>query len=81
MDATSPDPDWFLDNVLIYAEPGGGTAITGPAGWWAKWWHDRSLDLGDSALGRVARDQGFVLTTAQAHDCGLSAADIRRGSR
>jgi hypothetical protein len=25
----APDPDWYLDNVLVHAEPGGGRVQVG----------------------------------------------------
>jgi very-short-patch-repair endonuclease len=78
---SAPDPDWLLDNVLVYADPGPPGAIRGPAGWWSKWWHDRWLDAGETPLGRAAREQGFVLTTAQARCLGVTAVDIRREVR
>lgn len=77
----APEPDWFLDNVLVYAEPGLPAAVRGPVGGWAKWWHDRWLDAGETSLGLMAREQGFVLSTAQARQCGLTTVDLRREVR
>jgi very-short-patch-repair endonuclease len=76
-----PDPDWYLDHVLAYADPGPPAALCGPADVWSKWWHDRWLDGGQTSLGRMAREQGFVLTTAQARRCGLTTIDVRRAVR
>jgi very-short-patch-repair endonuclease len=76
-----PDPDWYLDNVLAYAEPGGATAVSGPADEWQRWWRRQYLDAGDSLPARSAREQGFVLTTAQARDVGWTENDLRREIR
>jgi very-short-patch-repair endonuclease len=68
-----PDPDWYLDHVLVDAAPRGGMLASGAAPqwaaqqWaaqqWAAWWDDRARS-GDAVV-RMAARQGFVLTTAQ----------------
>jgi very-short-patch-repair endonuclease len=77
----APDPDWYVDHVLAYAEPGGAPAPGGPAARWQAWWKCRWQDAAEAAPARLARDQGFVLTTAQARSCGWTANDLRREVR
>lgn len=59
-----PDPDWYLDNVLIHAEPGrGGRIEIGPAAQWQAWWSNQCRD--EQPAVRIAREQGFVVATGQ----------------
>jgi very-short-patch-repair endonuclease len=76
------DDDAFFEHVLAYDEPGlAGATSTTPAAQWREWWRRRWLDCGQSAITRRAREQGFVLTTAQVYDCGWDRHDLRREAR
>lgn len=69
-----PDPDWYVDNVLAFAEPGiGGRVDPGPAARWQQWWHAREL-ADDLAPFRLT---GFVATTAQLAALGYTRKAIR----
>lgn len=54
----------------------------GPAGRWRAWWTARlaECECGGRAE-RLAASQGFVLTRAQARDCGITDAAVRRHLR
>jgi uncharacterized protein DUF559 len=78
-----PDPDWYLDNVLAYAEPGmARLRRPGPAEIWSAWWDGRAD--GDDPLTALLRTQGFVATAAQLASCGITRQTtrtrIRRGA-
>lgn len=69
-----PDPDWYLDHVLVHASPGdGGRIVVGEAASWQSWW--RSCHATAAArwpsLGRIAGGQGHLITTAQLRELGL----------
>ncbi|HEY3713565.1 MAG TPA: DUF559 domain-containing protein [Jatrophihabitantaceae bacterium] len=77
MDAP-PDPDWYLDHVVV---PGGpqrraiGPARARQAGWEAQAREDRGSP---SAAVRLAARQGFVIMRSQARELSLSDAEVRR---
>ncbi len=52
-----------------------------PIAAWRQWWCDRWLTCGRDPVAGLARDQGFVITTAQARASGLTTNDIRRELR
>ncbi|HET8583976.1 MAG TPA: type IV toxin-antitoxin system AbiEi family antitoxin domain-containing protein [Jatrophihabitans sp.] len=78
-----PDLDWYLDHVVV---PSGiERRPVGPVRAWQGWWaavaHRLSGEVDGSPLGAatgLALRQGFVLTRAQARDCGLSDPVVRR---
>jgi hypothetical protein len=72
-----PDPDWYLDHVVLARGPDGqtGRARTWQAGWAAR---ARELAGHDDAAVRLALTQGFVLTRQQARSAGVPAARLRR---
>jgi hypothetical protein len=77
-----PDPDWYLDNVLAFAEPGVDRLPVGPAALWHAWWLAQWRALGAGApAAAVARDRGFVITTAQLRAFGWAEHDLRREVR
>lgn len=72
-----PDPDWYLDNVLVDAEPGGPKRLTPTAAWQA-WWRAQPAD-GEPMI--TARRQGFVVSTAQLDAFGVSRSARRTAVR
>lgn len=75
-----PDPDWYLDNVLIDAKPGiDGLLPSGPVAEWQSWWRLQATSI--DPLTRLSRTQGFVVTTSQLREFGLAAHDLRREVR
>jgi len=75
----APAPDWYFDDVLVDAEPGGPERTErGVAHLWRRWWQRQWDDAGADPAARAARAQGFVLTRDEARRHGLSEADIRR---
>lgn len=77
-----PDPDWYFENVLAYAQPGrADLLLPGPAEQWQAWWRSK---ITDQEPVRTAAGQGFVLTTAQLAGLGVtrsaSRAAVHRGS-
>jgi very-short-patch-repair endonuclease len=52
-----------------------------PIAAWRQWWRCRWLDCGDEPLAAAAREQGFVVTSAQARSLGWTNNDIRRQLR
>lgn len=65
-----PDPEWYLDNVLVFAEPGGPTRLLrGAAASWQRWWERQITD--DEPM-RTAAGQGFVVSTDQLRSLGIS---------
>lgn len=77
-----PDPEWYFENVLQFAEPGVGNARTRatPSARWQAWW--RAAGNGEAVV-RLAARQGFVVTCEQAMALGYGrrriATLIRRG--
>jgi very-short-patch-repair endonuclease len=71
----APDLDWYLDHVLVYADPT-APVPRGPAGHWYDWWRRAALDL-RGGPGELAARQGFVLTPAQAAAAGLPRHRLR----
>jgi hypothetical protein len=77
-----PDPNWYVDNVLVFAEPGRADALTDlPLARWRAWWQDQWRRLGSDPVGTVAREQGFVIASRQLREIGLSRDDARREVR
>ena len=84
-----PDPDWYLDNVLVHVESdsaGSGRPDVAPAGAtgeWAAWWAGRAArlrQLGDPAV-ELALTQGFVVGTDQLAALGWERHRLRREVR
>ncbi|MDP9091390.1 MAG: endonuclease domain-containing protein [Actinomycetota bacterium] len=82
MDVEAPDPDWFLDNVIVPA--GWNRRAIGPAlAWQGEWQADFNRILrtpGEAPLRRSLEQacrQGFVLTRTQARSLGMSDGTIR----
>jgi hypothetical protein len=77
-----PDPDWYVEHVLIDAEPRSGLRVDvrKPAAEWQAWWRARPA-LDEPMI--TARRQGFVLSTAQLAELGISRSAsptaLRRG--
>jgi hypothetical protein len=74
-----PDPDWYLDNVLLAAAPI-VTRRLGPIGRRADAWKEQRALLGPTcppALLEIAERQGLVTTRAQARAAGISDARVR----
>ncbi len=77
-----PDPQWYLDNVLVHARPGVSEPTDqGRARSWQRWWH--ALAATDDPILVAAAGQGFVLTPAQLRGLGVSRSTqrtrVRRG--
>ena len=67
-----PEPDWYLDHVLVKATPGTSRlAEPGPAELWQAWWESRTGPTPD--LTEVLRRQGFVATSRQLEGFAISA--------
>jgi very-short-patch-repair endonuclease len=73
-----PEPDWYLDNVLVNARPG-ELQPAGPISSWKAWW--AAQESGEDRLSRLARSQGFVVSTAQLRAHGWADHDLRREVR
>ena len=76
--ASLPDPDWYLDHVVVPAGP--DRSPVGPVRAWQAQWAARARELasrGDDLLD-LAAGQGFVLTRSQARAHGVSDAEVRR---
>lgn len=74
-----PDPDWYLDHVLAYAEPGrSGPIRPTEVDEWRLWWADRGAEVQARRSGLWARSAGFVLTPAAAAAAGADRALVRR---
>jgi hypothetical protein len=78
-----PDPDWYLDHVVLPRGPEGGRL--GPMRAWHGEWRARALELRRIApdgpvAGAVdqALRQGFVLRRRQALSAGLTESRLRR---
>lgn len=78
-----PDPDWYLDHVVVPSGP--DRRPIGPALAWEGSWQAEVNALArcaaHPALRRVlklASGQGFVLTRGQARACGLPDSAVRR---
>jgi hypothetical protein len=82
-DLFAPDPQWYAEHVLAYAQPGGvlDVATSLPVASWQAWWRERWTECGTDATGRAARGQGFVLTSAQLAELGWQRHDLRREVR
>lgn len=66
-----PDPEWYLDHVLVHAAPGIGQISMGPAAEWEAWWREQSRQ----ALVRAG--VGFVLSMAEFASAGVSVSHVR----
>jgi very-short-patch-repair endonuclease len=72
-----PDPDWYLDNVIL--PTGQGPLAERRSGWLGLAANARVHPPGSAAdLVELALRQGFVGTRAQARDLGVPDADVRR---
>ncbi len=72
-----PDPDWYLDNVLVYAQPGRvAPRRPGPAEQWQSWWRKQAGSVAPLVAG-----QGFVATTAQLPALGTTRQRARTAVR
>jgi very-short-patch-repair endonuclease len=74
-----PDPDWYLDNVLVHAQPDVDALRTGPVADWRAWWQSQ-VNTADPLMA-LASTQGFVVTTAQLREAGWADPDLRREVR
>jgi very-short-patch-repair endonuclease len=78
---TRPDPDWYLDNVLVDAEPGRYERMARrPAALWQSWWRAIAAGAADP-LATLAGGQGFVVSTRQLREHGWADHDLRRARR
>jgi very-short-patch-repair endonuclease len=78
----NPDPDWYLDHVLVDALPGGPRrAAAGPAHEWDAWWREVLSELPSDPVHGLAAGQGFAVTAGQLADLGWDPSDIRREVR
>jgi very-short-patch-repair endonuclease len=74
-----PEPDWYFDNVLAYAQPGRSELLLpGPAEQWQTWWRSK---IHESDLTRAAAASGFVLTTRQLLESGITRSATRAAVR
>jgi len=72
----APDPDWYLDNVLLQASPGGPAPLPAlPAAHWQDWWRRQQQTLDPRVAGHV---QGFVLRRDALGDLGVPDPERRR---
>jgi hypothetical protein len=89
VDVEAPDPDWFLDHVIVPAGP--NRRAIGPAlAWQGEWQADFNRIMRTAGEGPLRRSleqacrQGFVLTRTQARAQGLPDTTIsslvRRGA-
>ena len=67
------DPDWYFENVLYYAQPGGGRVVVGPAARWQKWWRDRAVPLAGTSR--------IVAGSAELVRAGIPRHEARRRMR
>jgi hypothetical protein len=81
MHLVPPDPDWYFEHVLAYAEPGTARVRPPAAAYrWQRWWAGR-VDVDRTGMVDLAAGQGFVLTAAQARTAGLSRQHARTLAR
>jgi hypothetical protein len=79
------DHDWFVDNVLVRAEPRDGDWLRPSVAWRAAWVGRSELlreaprngTKEDGGLRQLALSQGFVVRRQQLTDAGMTTADIR----
>ncbi len=77
-----PDPDWYFDHVLAYAEPGGSGPIRPTeVDEWRQWWADRADVVQAQWPALWARSAGFVVTTPSAAAAGAGRNLVRRQLR
>jgi very-short-patch-repair endonuclease len=73
-----PDPDRYLDHVLVHVEPGGGRVDPGPVATWQAWWSQQVADESSwSSLIGAAAAKGFVLSAGDLADAGVSRQRMR----
>lgn len=65
-----PDPTWYFENALYFAEPGHAPAADGPARRWREWWRQQAA--GPDPVVRAAAGHGFVLDGAELERLGIS---------
>lgn len=69
-----PDPDWYLDNVLVNAEPGVCERVTrGLVSTWRRWWDAQILGHPYAC----ARLRGFVISTGDLTALGVTRSAMR----
>lgn len=74
----NPDPDWYLDHVLVDAEPGGPTAgALLPIARWQRTWQQAQADLDPRLAGQC---RGLVVRSATARRL-VGDAELRRRVR
>jgi very-short-patch-repair endonuclease len=74
-----PHPDWYLDNVLVDAEPAIPPPTgNGPTELWQAWWVQQAEDIGGRPDTDLAIGQGFVIGREQLRAFGWRDHDIRR---
>lgn len=78
-----PEPDWYLDNVLLHATPGRyDPAVGGPVALWRELWQSRAASPDPLVVAAAA--QGFVLRGDQTSALGVSRqrarSAVRRGT-
>lgn len=66
-----PDPEWYLDNVLAFAEPDGRWSTPGPAAQWSAWW----------ARQAAGARSGLVLSPAELTTLGVTRQRARTLTR
>ena len=79
MSSALPDPDWYLDHVVLPGRPGG------PAAAWRAGWAARARELTSAQVDPPTRAvidralrQGFVVSRVQLRACGVPDAAVRR---
>lgn len=66
-----PDPDWYLDNVLVHTVPSDLIEVAGPVAEWRNWWRRQSR------CGLAAAIDGFVLSPSELGSRGISRQAAR----
>lgn len=81
MSSALPDPDWYLDHVVLPIDAAG---FIGPIRTWQADWAARARELRANAAGPLgeavdrALRQGFVLRRHQLRACGVADTTVRR---
>jgi very-short-patch-repair endonuclease len=85
-----PDPDWYLDNVLLDAGPASllpevaprpSDLDTTPSLLWRRWWEIQAESLAGDAARELASQRGFVVGAKALRQLGWQRHDIRRELR
>ncbi|WP_375484707.1 type IV toxin-antitoxin system AbiEi family antitoxin domain-containing protein [uncultured Jatrophihabitans sp.] len=76
-----PDPGWYLDNVLVHAQPGSDARIVvHETDSWQRWWRTQ-LDRAAHEYpvpAALAAEQGTVVTSRQLAEAGVARHVVRR---